>query len=90
MAAAGSASIEPKFPCPWIRGYRREKSWIKYNELEKKKLSLLVAKQTYITIKQISIASREHMAIKTFHHQARNMFVNLHIRTIERAPRAPI
>jgi hypothetical protein len=29
MAAGGSASIEPKFPCPLISGDRKEKSWKK-------------------------------------------------------------
>ena len=32
MAAAGSASIEPKFPCPFISGHRKEKSWKKNNK----------------------------------------------------------
>lgn len=26
IAAAGSASIDPKLPCPLMRGHRREKS----------------------------------------------------------------
>lgn len=25
IAAAGSASMEPKFPCPWISGHLKEK-----------------------------------------------------------------
>lgn len=49
MAAAGSASIEPKFPCPWIRGYLKEKSCSKHHEVNfdilENKVQLTVAKQ---------------------------------------------